>query len=193
MNRMPRQENIKHILEKINSRIEGYILKITQWNVFAARPLVYGRRPKIRNFGTIRIGSGFMSRSFRLRSYITTLGGALIEIGNNGFINDGVNICASKSIRIGHNVQIADMVYIYDTDFHPVCPNRPTKQSPVCIGNNVWIGAHAIILAGSHIGDHSVIGAGSVVTGNIPAKSVVAGNPARVVKEFSVTDDWIRP
>ena len=71
-------------------------------------------------------------------------------------------------------------------------PDSPVSQAPVMIGNNVWIGARAMILAGSRIGDHAVIAANSVVNGDVPARSVAAGAPARVVRTFEAPDNWVR-
>lgn len=84
------------------------------------------------------------------------------------------------------------MTYFYDTDFHEISPEHPTKNAPVSIGNNVWIGAKAIILPGSVIGDHCVIAAGSIVTSEIPAKTLAAGIPAKVIKNIKVPDYWVR-
>jgi len=131
-------------------------------------------------------------RSFRLRPNITVRNGATLKIGDNAFINDGVNICATLSISIGRYAKIGDMTYIYDTDFHETYPGSGIKQAPVCIGNNVWIGANSMLLAGAVIGDHSVIAAGSVVTGEIPAGCLAAGTPARPIKTLDVPEGWIR-
>ncbi len=84
------------------------------------------------------------------------------------------------------------MTFIYDTDFHEISPDAPTRYSPVIIGGNVWIGANSMILPGAVIGDHTVVAAGSIVTGEIPAKSLAIGSPARVVKKLDVPDGWIR-
>jgi acetyltransferase-like isoleucine patch superfamily enzyme len=107
-------------------------------------------------------------------------------------MNDGTNVCAAKRITIGASTKIGDMTYIYDTDFHQISASDPVNCKPVRIGKNVWIGSNCMILAGAIIGDHSVIGAGSIVTGEIPPRSLAVGSPARVVKTFSVADDWIR-
>ena len=80
---------------------------------------------------------------------------------------------------------------IYDTDFHPIQSrfrvgkerdDSKTVSKPVIIGDNVFIGAEAIILKGSSIGENAVIGAGSVLSGNVPSNEIWAGNPARFVK-----------
>lgn len=159
---------------------------------FNGIPTFSGDWPQINNEGKITIGKHCTFRSFRLPQHITVRKGAELEIGNNSYLNDGVNICSTKSIRIGHHAKIGDMTYIYDTDFHEISPDKPTKQAPVSIGDNVWIGANSIILPGSVIGDHCVIGAASVVTGRIPANSLAVGSPARVIKTLSVPEGWVR-
>lgn len=92
------------------------------------------------------------------------------------------------SVAIGDNVKIGACVLITDTDAHPLdylarrSSNEGTKSAPIVIEDDVWIGAHSIILKGVTIGAGSIIGAGSVVTKSIPAVCVAAGNPCRVIK-----------
>ena len=94
-------------------------------------------------------------------------------------------------IRIGDNVQLAPNVAIY-TAGHPVHPaTRNTLYEygiDVTIGNNVWIGGNVVICPGVTIGDNTVIGAGSVVTKDIPAWTVAAGNPCCVIREITESD-----
>ena len=187
---------IKELSARIRIRLAGYLFYVAKGGSIEFRggpPLIDGYWPDISNyFGTIIFGSKCIVRSFRLRPCITALQGGVLDIGANAYINDGVNICASRSIKIGASAKIGDMVYIYDSDYHAVSPAAVVKQKPVSIGKNVWIGAKSLVLAGSCIGDHSVIAAGSVVTGEIPPKSIAAGSPARVIKTFEAPDDWIR-
>lgn len=159
---------------------------------FDSLPSFSGKWPDINNEGRIKIAPNCNFRSFRLQQQITVGKSAELSIAENSYLNDGVIICAAQSIVIGRDAKIADMTYIYDTDFHEVSPDAPIRVAPVKIGNNVWIGAKSMILAGSVIGDHSVIAAGSVVTGNIPAKSLAAGIPAKVIKPLDVPDSWVR-
>ena len=160
--------------------------------IFTSIPVILARWPIINNKGVMKFGRNCAFRNPRFPSALSAYSGAILEIGDNGFINEGVTICASLSILIGDNVKIGDNSYIYDTDFHPISPAEATVQSPVIIGNNVWIGANAMILAGAQIGDHAVVGAGSVVKGPIPARSIAVGNPAKVVKSFQTEDNWVR-
>ncbi len=79
---------------------------------------------------------------------------------------------------------LANGAYITDSDWHGLYDriNRADQATPVCLGHNVWVGDHATVLKGVTIGDNSVVAAGAVVTQDVPANTVVAGNPARVVK-----------
>lgn len=153
---------------------------------------VSGMRPEIRNQGTLTIHPGVRFRSFRVRTTIGVAAGADLALGHRTFLNDGVNIFCAKKIAIGPDTRIADWCVIYDTDFHAVAPGVATLVKPVVIGRNVWLGARATILAGSRIGDHSVIAAGAVVRGDIPPRSIAGGNPAKVIRTFECADDWTR-
>lgn len=110
---------------------------------------------------------------------------AKLSIGNNTYFAGENKLFATKKIDIGNDCAIAWNVTIMDTDFHEYAidgvPQNPTK--PIKIGNNVWIGCNAIILKGVNVGDGAVVAAGSVVTKDVPPKSLVAGNPARVIKQ----------
>jgi acetyltransferase-like isoleucine patch superfamily enzyme len=183
------------IINRLNREFKRHIIKwyLNRKNIKCdGIPSFSGAWPDINNEGKFTIGENCAFRSFRLRQHITVKENAELAIGYNSFLNDGVNICSTQSIRIGHNAKIGDMTYIYDTNFHEISPEKPTKNAAVSIGNNVWIGTKSIILPGSVIGDHCVIAAGSIVTGAIPAKSLAAGAPARVIKTLNIPDGWIR-
>jgi acetyltransferase-like isoleucine patch superfamily enzyme len=114
--------------------------------------------------------------------------GSEITIGDNTGLS-GVVIFAARSVRIGSYVNIGVNTVIYDTDFHPMDwqarhdnNSSQVSISPVVIEDDVWIGGNCIILKGVRIGRAAVIGAGSVVTCNIPEATVWAGNPARFIK-----------
>ena len=110
-----------------------------------------------------------------------------IEVGENFYANVNLVILDGAKVRIGDNAFIAPNVGIY-TAGHPLDASDRNKgleyAYPITIGNNVWIGAGAIILPGVIIGNNVVIGAGSVVTKNIPAYSLAVGNPCRVIKRI---------
>lgn len=114
--------------------------------------------------------------------------GAVIEIGADTRIH-GVCIHAYLSVRIGRGCLIAANTQIFDGSGHDLALGSPESRihtrgsaKPVRIGDHVWVGANVLILPGVTIGDGSVIAAGSVVTSDVPANSLVGGNPARVLK-----------
>ncbi len=114
--------------------------------------------------------------------------GCNIYVGQNFYANFGVVMLDGAEIRIGDDALLGPNVQLY-TATHPLDPNVRLTQAefslPITIGNNVWIGGGAIVLAGVTIGDNAVIGAGSVVTKNVPANVVAAGNPCRVLREVA--------
>ena len=109
-----------------------------------------------------------------------------IEVGDYSVINPGVRIISGCGIRIGEGALIATGAYITDADwhgkYHRVFP--PGSTSEVVLENNVWVADSAMILKGVHIGQNSIVGAGAVVTRDVPANCIVAGNPARRVGEL---------
>jgi acetyltransferase-like isoleucine patch superfamily enzyme len=116
-----------------------------------------------------------------------------IEIGDYVMISPGTRISASDEIRIGHSVMMAHGVYITDSDWHDIYDRtrRSDSITPVCIGDNVWLGDHATVLKGVTIGDNSIVGARAVVSSDVPPNVVVAGNPARVVKQLNAESQLV--
>lgn len=113
--------------------------------------------------------------------------GANIYLGEKVYFNFDCVILDVCEVRIGSHVFVAPGVHIY-TATHPLDADlRRTQEfgKPVTIGNDVWIGGKSVICPGVTIGDRSVIGAGSVVTKDLPAGVVVAGNPARVIRTLA--------
>ena len=117
-----------------------------------------------------------------------------IIIGNNCLIRDNAHITATNSILIGDNLLTGTNVLITDNLHGATCKEqvgipplqRPLySKGPVNIGNNVWLGNNVCIMPGVTIGDGVVIGANSIVTHDVPAYSVAAGIPARVIKQYT--------
>ncbi|MBX5165264.1 MULTISPECIES: sugar O-acetyltransferase [unclassified Rhizobium] len=112
--------------------------------------------------------------------------GLNISVGANVFINQGCHFMDMGGIAIGDDVMIGPKVTIVSAG-HPVSPSKRRNgitAAPVIIGKNVWIGAAATILQGVTIGENAVIAAGAVVSRSVPANSMVAGVPARVIKHL---------
>jgi acetyltransferase-like isoleucine patch superfamily enzyme len=148
------------------------------------------------------------------RCDILATGKGQLSIGDGCIIGSDFRMYCKDKIELGNQVLISWNVFISDYDAHPLDPEERSRQvlymqqaffpsprrqkgsealanyqpayvtSPVVIGDNVWIGANATILKGVHIGSGSVVAAGAVVTRDVPERCVVAGNPARVVKEL---------
>jgi len=146
--------------------------------------------------GTIEIGERFRCVSSESRSLITlfspvrltVFGGGKIRIGDNVGLN-GTAITAVKKISIGNETMIAPNAIIVDSDFHSPWPpdqrwTSKAEGAEVTIGKRVWIGMNVLVLKGVTIGDNSIIGAGSVVTQDIEADCLAAGNPAKKVKSL---------
>lgn len=159
---------------------------------FGKNPNLIGNSPLLTNNGKFKVGNNLRIRSLQFKTELACLDGAELIIGNNVFINHGANICASKSITIGNNVHIADLVMMHDTNFHEVEEGKGVTSKPIKIGNNAWIGARSIILPGVEIGENSVIAAGSVVTKSVPKNCLAAGVPAKVSKYLKCSDNYIR-
>jgi len=132
---------------------------------------------------------------------LTFAHGGEISIGEYCYVGEQSHIWSAASISIGDRVLISHNVNIFDSLTHPIkaverhqhyqkiitCghPNQvDLEEAPVRIGNDAWIGCLAIVLRGVTIGEGAIVGAGSVVSKDVPPFTIVAGNPARVVREL---------
>jgi acetyltransferase-like isoleucine patch superfamily enzyme len=106
--------------------------------------------------------------------------GALIEIGDGSFVNHRSELVAHERVVLGSGCLLAWDVLLLDSDSHAV-DGRP-HTAPVVLGDRVWVGCRATVLKGVTIGDGAVVAAGSVVVGDVPARALVGGNPARVLR-----------
>jgi maltose O-acetyltransferase len=142
----------------------------------------------LRGPGRIRIGPGANAWARAEPNFLTTLNAAaVIDIGDNVRLN-GCDIQAAASVTVGDDCILGSCI-IVDTDYHAVGvdrrqPGAVTESRPVVIGRNVWVAGRATVLKGVTIGDDAVVGYGAVVTSDVPAGVVVAGNPAKVVRQL---------
>lgn len=140
------------------------------------------------NSSSRRTSASSLYSRLKLRTFAAD---AKIIIGDNVGLN-GTSITArTKTISIGKGTMTAPNVVIVDSDFHAQWPPENRANNPgfetdedVNIGENVWIGMNSIILKGVNTGNNSIIGAGSVVSSDIPADCVAAGNPAKKIKQL---------
>lgn len=108
------------------------------------------------------------------------------------FVNWGSTIVATIGIEIGDDCNIAELTAIWDSNYHALEPGAEIKQAKTVVGRNVWIGRGSMILPGVQIGENVVIAAGSVVTADVDSNTLVAGNPARVIRELRSEPNWRR-
>ncbi len=112
---------------------------------------------------------------------------AEIRVGAYSSIGDNTQIHCCEKVTIGDHVLISWGVNIVENNYHNTADNA-IRTAPITIGDRVWIGCNVIVLSGVTIGDGSIIAAGSVVTKDVPPRSLVAGNPAKVIRE---TEPWV--
>ena len=184
----------------MNSNYYKFFMKIFKIKygkklLLKGRPLIYNKKGANIIIGNnVVIKSSFLSNLIGLYSrtiILTRVPNAEIKIGNNVGIS-GATIYARNKIIIGNNTLIGGNTKIIDNDFHPLeieyrNSNNIEKinSRPIIIGNDCFIGCNSIILKGTILGDGCVVGAGSVVAGIFPPNSVIAGNPAKIIKTIN--------
>lgn len=149
------------------------------------------------NPANIRVGNGTLIRSELL---VNPYGGCII-IGENSYVGDHSRIWSAESVKIGDYVFISHNVNIMDTNAHEMDADErvenyklrlrngypkekgSVQSAPIIIEDHVWIGFNAIILKGVKIGKGAIVAAGSVVTKDVPEYHLVAGNPAKIIKD----------
>jgi acetyltransferase-like isoleucine patch superfamily enzyme len=122
--------------------------------------------------------------------WITAPGDARVRIGSQSFLNVGVMVAAHELVEIGDHCMFANGCFVSDANHRFDDPDTPVpwqgfiSRGPTRIGDNVWCGANVVIAGGVTIGERCVIGANSVVTRDLPARSIATGAPAKVVREI---------
>jgi len=170
--------------------------------------VVWGKRFYLETTQVFRNVKATKNPAVCIGNDVSVYSGCSFSIGLNGFCSvgdfsllNGALIMADEEIVIGKHCLISWNVGLADSDFHPVepalrmqdsialsayYPNKPPRPRietrPIRIGDNVWIGMNSVVLKGVTIGDNSIVAAGSIVTHDVPPNTMVAGNPARVVK-----------
>lgn len=145
-------------------------------------------RARVRTEGTLVIGDRVRFVGHVVPVEIGVDRGATLTIGDRTFVNYGVSIGATSSVRVGADCDLGPYVNIVDNDFHRLEPDRRRERpepSPVEIGDNVWLATRVMVLPGVTIGDGSIVAAGSIVTRDIPPCSLAMGAPARVVRSLA--------
>ena len=144
---------------------------------------IFGKNISIGDYATLICSS---DKKIDISTWQTDKLNGSISLGNYILISPGTSIRSAESIDIGDSTMIASDVVITDSDWHGIYDRTDyvATPKPVKIHKNVWIGERSIILKGTQIGENSIIGAGSVVHGDIPPNSVYAGNPAKEVKKL---------
>lgn len=193
-------------------KLPGYVIRrkaMTYLEALALSPLYLrhctkvGKRartrgmPFIENLGRMEIGSDFNFVSLFVRSHLVTGHNGFLEIGNSVNINFGAAISAHEHVKIGDRVRMGPYAIVMDSDYHAAKDRGERPTAPIVIEEDVWLAGRVSVLRGSRIGRGSVITAGSVVSGEIPAGVIAGGVPARVIRRIEGGDkafvDWSAP
>ena len=172
-----------------------------QKNIICGRNVIISPESRISTCGNISFGDN--TWMYGTISAFPHNKDCIVSIGSDCYIGDQTRIWVGKKIVIGDRVLIAHNVNIFDTTTHPIdkkiraehelivkTKGMPEEQydtiyeTPVTIGDDVWIGCNSIVLRGVTIGEGAIVSAGSVVTKDVPPNTMVAGNPAKVVNNF---------
>lgn len=174
--------------------------------------MIIGKRVKFRNQGNIKITKGILKYDYlsnqlgasptingvlriypkgelniqgniRIAKGVRLYVSGTLNMNHNTYINPNTIIIARNKVSIGEGCAISWNCQIIDDDYHEVIrANYHDNSKEIIIGDNVWIGTSVIILKGVHIGNNSIIAAGSVVTKSFPSNSLIGGNPAKLIK-----------
>ena len=173
--------------DQIVRRLRRYPIRWRLWGWWFSRKFTHSGwlscasgfpKPRLRNLGgVVEAGNCLFYPGVRLE---VGRGGRL-SIGTGTYLNRNTEIIAWREVTIGRHCMIGWDVIILDTDQHPM-PGRGLDNRPVHIGDQVWIGARALILKGVTIGEGAIVGAGAIVTHDVPAGATVTGPTAQVVR-----------
>ena len=176
-----RQEPLTAVLRKVlaNAHAIGCARAyLRTCDALGARARSFGR-PHIQNLGSLVIGDDFATSCSFGTVLLATAPNGHIVIGNGVTINYGSAITSSSHVWLGNRVMVGPYCVVADTEAPLVDDHRPL---PIEIGDDVWLAGRVVVRPGSRIGAGAVIGAGSVVEGDIPALAIASGAPARVLR-----------
>ena len=181
-------KKLKNTISVIWSLIKFCMVKLFRWKEFTFHPIERFSPSTMINIH--RGGKMILGNKLRVHSgsRLSVTPGGILSVGDNTAINYNCIIVARKSITIGKDCTFGPNVIIYDHDHDfrgsDVMNGNAFKEKEVVIGNNIWIGANAIILRGAVIGDNAVIAAGTVVMGEVPANSVAYNRKELEIKKY---------
>jgi acetyltransferase-like isoleucine patch superfamily enzyme len=167
----------------VRSRVNGFEAASTARVAGSVRLSVDGR---------LRIGPRTLVDGRAGTVIITCEDGGEITIGEHCFFNYAVDLHCRSSITFGDRVLLGPYVAIADNQGHGVDPADDDAPRPVVIGDNVWIGRRAMVMPGVTIGSGTVVGAGAIVTHDLPPAVVAVGTPARVIHTLNLPAGWRR-
>lgn len=200
--------------------LDGLFDGVYRW--YARQASIGPRSRRAREFGAFGEGSGILFPTVALYGepyirigarvvvgpYCTLSAGVMpghvpdsptvVTIGDDVLIGRGSGVVGHRSIVIGDGVFTGHHVYVTDAnhgyeDIHETIGRQFASPRPVVVGAGSWLGHGSIVLPGSDIGEHVAVGAGSVVTGELPSYSVAVGNPARVIRRYDAQrEEWVR-
>lgn len=169
--------------------------KFRRNGVVGPLPKLLEKFPLLHARGELRFGERcHVWSADRDRTVFYIPSGGRILIGNAVYVNQGAVMCAepSHSIVIEDHVLVGNNAWLATSNYHQVTPDKPVKAGSIHLKRNCWICQGALILPGVTVGEHAVVAARSVVTRDVPPRSIVAGSPAKVVSTFQCPDDWVR-
>ena len=177
---------VKHFIEPQLERMGHHSMIMKPWFL-----KIYGKKI---SFGKSVHVISAADRNVRLTTWEMNDHQGRIDIQDYVLICPGVRIDSAVSVEIGASTMLAAGAYITDADWHDIYDRTQAigRSASVKLATNVWVGDGATICKGVSIGENSIIGAGSVVTNDIPANVIAAGNPARVVKELDTGKKLIK-
>lgn len=165
-----------------------YLHRMEEYNRLGYSPEAEAKKREILRSLFAEVGDGVYIQA----PYHAMWGGRHVHLGANVYINFNCTLVDDAQIYIGDGTMIAPNVTIIAAS-HPVSPRLRAEgygcNKPVHIGRNVWIASNVTVLPGVHIGDNAIIGAGSIVTKDVPANVSAMGNPAKIVREITPDDD----